>query len=191
MKEKDLKDLWKSSKNNKSVKIKNDMIFQELESSITNFDKNIKRRNLREILAGGFVVLVFTYYFFIMHSIITKIGIVIILSAFFIIYKLLSIRKKPSINSDSLKEYLKVNLSYTLREAKLLETVEWWYISPIALGVFLFFLGLYSNLFSFFIQIFILIILSVFIKKLNKKALKEDIYPLIKDLEEKIINITE
>lgn len=185
MKDEDSIKIWKTA--NMQNKIDVETLIYKIENKKNSFENKIKSRNYLEIIAAVFVNLIFGYKLTVVDSIVSKIGcIVILLSSYLIVYKLLNTRTAAKKINTSILESLENHLVYVKNEAKLLKTVLWWYILPINIGVLLLIIGDSDNLFIIALVTVILLIGGIIVKKVNKKALKTEVQPKIKEIEKEI-----
>jgi len=85
-----------------------------------------------------------------------------------------------------LRDYLIQYKHYLTKEMTLLNNVVYWYLLPSAVGLLLFFYGIRPDVIKT-LQLFSIVLVVFFIiYYLNKKAVKEDIEPLLQKLEESI-----
>lgn len=158
-----------------------------LSNTITEMDvfkKKIKKRNAREYFACIFLIVVFLPFGFFTASTLSRIGsLIIVLSSIVIMYQL---RNRKTTTADitlAPLAYLNEHLQYLKSEAKLLNTVTYWYILPPMIGVAIFLTGQDKNIWYLVFHYVILIVISVTVYYLNKEAVKTQINPVINKLE--------
>lgn len=190
--------LWQSSPKHEQIKFEKSRLMLEVQSSLDRFDKAVNRRDYIEIGAAIFVAIpLFAYQIYHQSNYVAKLGALwIVMYCFYVIYKLLVAKKSKPEESDSYINYLKQSKTYLERQRNLLENIIYWYILPSLPGVVIMVTGmleLYRKSWQEIIGIKHLWILSLLIVVttisayvINKRAVKRQINPRIKKLDELI-----
>lgn len=144
------------------------------------FDRKIRRRDLRELVAGAFVVLAFGYGAITAGSWLTRAGaLVVIAAALFIAWTL----RRARAGEETVKagrpvtESLRAQLEKVDVQIRLLENVLWWYVAPLAVGALLFAAGLGAGLWPTLLCAAVILTLSAYIWRLNLRAVERDLRP--------------
>ncbi len=176
MKDEDLKSLWKKNNPEEQLIFDHLKLSEIMEQKVQKFEKDIQRRNLREILAALVIIVFFTYQLFSTINPGVKIGSgLLVMAGILIIIKLVMTRNsKPTISFQaSVKEHLEQTKTYLMNEKKLLDSVMFWYILPLMIPLAII---TYSNPYHFIIKmayVIFIIGVSVFVYLWNRKAGKE------------------
>jgi len=182
----ELKKIWQGASEEAQIQFNKSKLLIEMEKQLKRFDEKIKQRNQAEIIAALMVIPIFSAFaYFISHPI-SRLGSgLIVVWSFFIILKLLYTRKqKPKTDfTTTLKHQLIAAKTYIEYEKRLLSTVLYWYLLPPFIGGILFTAG--KSVSPWFLGFFILIniLISVHIWRMNKRAVKRDMNPLIEQIE--------
>lgn len=202
MEEQDLKNIWKNAASLDTISIENNQLIKELNSKITNIQKSIRRRDLREIIACIIGIIIFSYLLIEIPFLITKLACVLsILWSLFVIYKSNKSKKQNVTNilSLSISKQLLHQEKVMLAQQKLLNTAVYWYSIPSFIINFIFILGLKNpedynwtnelanNILPLSINFKIIMLIGLalfygFIVWLNKRAAKKDITPILKNI---------
>jgi hypothetical protein len=204
MKDENLINIWKRSDFDVRFEFDKDSLVKELKTKVSTIDRNIKIRNFIEILVAVLFMPVFAYLLYEVPYYLFKLGcFTMLLWLFYLIYKLVSIRKYKPKNQDQLS--LKLNLNnqkiYLYKEIDLLNSVLYWYLLPPFIGQILMLLGLnfhrqveWNNQFlldflpthiiSQIAYMIFLTLLYYWIYKKNKAAIEKDIRPIIKEIDQ-------
>ena len=190
MTEEEIKTYWRSSADNQTIDINQQLLLMELTKQITGIDKKVKYRDTLEIAAAAVVGIVFSVRFYLTDSMQTKIGSgILILSCLLIAYKLLAARRTPlQVHTDTTtKEFLLAARINVQNQMRLLGSVLYWYLLPLYLGIIIvttnFTSGLWIDIMSAVIYIPLLTWLYYKIYQMNQKAAK-DLHPVLEKIEE-------
>jgi hypothetical protein len=139
-------------------------------------------RDLRELLACAFVIIVFGYFYFTVYrEPISRFGVWIVIgSAIFIAWRIVYTRRTtpPAPPGATVVESLRAELNSVRTQSRLLGSVLWWYILPSFIGVTGATWGLridpYSKMFctAFFVAV------GAWIYWLNQRAVSNQLLPL-------------
>jgi hypothetical protein len=195
MLENELNKIWQNSTPVELVKFNTSKLLIDLDSNLRSFNKSIKNRDKREIIAAIIVMPIFGAMIYFIPQIFLKMGILRgvfysaglilgILYGILVIYKLKSVRRlKVDDHSLSMKEYITKQREYLVEERNLLDNVLYWGLLPPVLCVVLIFTGLNMGNAKTGIIVLICILFSAFAYYLNKKTVKKDFNPLIGKLD--------
>lgn len=185
----DLKNIWDKQKSGDRKDNPELTIVGRIDEEIDSLEKDIRKRDNREIVICIFLIICFSVIFFLVQSMWMRIGCaIIVLSCTYICYKLKTSQIESSTWNQSydraLDEHLRNELQQVLEQKNLLKNIAWWYISPLILG--LVFLTLGSNATAGFKSIYLsfILILGVVAWIWNQQVVQKKLNPIIQDLEE-------
>jgi len=200
--EQELKDIWRNSSQVEKIKFDLSRLLIELNNKADKLDKVIRKRDFREITASVLASILFIYLAYSVPFVIARIGCLLAVASFgYLVYRLRLNRqlKKPIDLTLSFKDQLARQRQNMEQEAKLLNTVLYWYILPPFIAQVVFILGIgdpssigwdsqlmehlpltmYSKIRLIgFISFFNLIVVW-----LNKRAVRKTIKPIIEDID--------
>lgn len=195
MLENELNKIWQNSTREELVKFNASKLLIDLDSKLESFDRCIKNRDRREIIAAIFIMLVFGVMTFFIPQLLSKMGILrgvlygtgLMLGVIFgilVIYKLRHVKKFKADNySLSTKDYLIKHQQYLIKERSLLEKVLYWYTLPATLSTILIFVGVNLGSTQTYILILISLVVNAYAYYINKRTVKKDFNPLIEKLD--------
>ncbi len=203
MLEQELKNIWKNSSKTERIKFETSRLIIDLNRKMNRFEKTIQYRDIREIASSVLGILLFGYFVYVIPFLLTKIASVFMVIWFaYVIYKFRAAKKyKSSANlSLSFHEQLKNQKENMIQQARLLDTVLYWYLLPPFILNVIFIMGLGSPTdyswanttanrllpLTITYKIGYLIFIAVLyagILWLNKRAVKKGINPVIEDIE--------
>ncbi len=196
MNDKDLQDLWNSPSPNDPFIIQQEKLIQQMKTRMKKFDKDIKRRNIREYTTAVIVFIAFTFFgviaFYQNNYLLTLACTIISLGCVFIVYKLFTAQvhiSAKAVYTMSNKDYLYYELEKVNEQIKLLKSVFWWYLLPILIGCILFFVASTFTTKALCMHIIFALIITYAIYYANQRTLETDLVPLKKDLEEQLANL--
>jgi len=133
-------DLWQKDPDN-SPRFTPD----ELQNRMSRYERSIRRRNLREYLAAGFVAGIFAYYCWIFPTLLLRIGCgLIIIGTAYVVYQLhrrASARPMPA--DMGLRNCVDFQRAELVRQRDALNAVWTWYLLPFLPGMAVFLIGLF------------------------------------------------
>ena len=182
----ELKKIWQGASEEALIQFNKSNLLKEMEQKLQRFDDKIKHRNSGEIALALALIPIFTLIGYYTPYLLSRLGVgIIILGCLIVILKLLHTRKqKPkNDNTTNLKQQLITSKIYVEQEKKLLNTVLYWYILPLFVGGILFTAGKPKSLWLLGFFILIQILVSGYIWRLNKRAVKNEFNPLIEQIE--------
>lgn len=203
MLEQELKDIWNNASKTAQISIETNQLVEELNAKVSNLQKKIRTRDVREISASVIGILLFSYLLYEIPFPITKVACGLAIAWF--VFVILKFRKSKiqNIKTDfslSLTEQLKNQKTMMVQQAKLLDSALYWYAIPPFIMNFIFILGLenptdynWTNSvaesllpLSSNLKLITLIGLALFYAFtfwINKRALTEDVKPIIESIE--------
>ena len=154
---------------------------------MTCFDKTIQWRDYGEVAACIFIIVFFGWDLLFRNiSALTQAGcLVLVGSAGFIAWKLMwsKCRLPKAEPSAPIFDAVRVELRKVENQIGLLESVAWWYLLPLFIGVILHNFGAGGGFLSKLIYFTFVLALYVFIYWLNQRAVKKNLLPLKRGLE--------
>ena len=203
MLEQELKNIWRNSSKAGRIKFETSRLMIDLNRKMNRFEKAIRFRDMREIGASILGIFLFGYFTYEIPFVLTKAASFFGMIWFaYVIYRFRAARKQkhPSNLSSTFREQLQNQKEYLLQQARLLDTVFYWYLLPPFIINVLFVIGLgdpkdygWSNIIannllpiSLFSKIGYLLFIAVLyagILWLNKRTVKKDLKPVINDIE--------
>lgn len=203
MLEQELKNIWKNSSKTAQISIETDRLVKEFDTKMTNIQKTLRKRDVREISASVFGILIYSFFAYEIPFPITKFS--CFLSILWFVYVIYKFRKSNPQNSSEtlalpLQEQLAHKKQLLEQQLKLLNSAGYWYAGPSYVTNLIFIIGLKNpadynwtnplaeNLLPLTVNakvgtiiglgIFYLLIIWVF-----KIAAKKDVQPILKNLE--------
>lgn len=187
MNEEELKAAWQQT-NLQAILIPN--LVEKIHQRVDQLDAKIKSRDRLEITIAISVIPFFGFLAWVFENPYTRTGcIIVIIASLWIIFVLRRYCKKKSKEGKTVKEQISTELTYIKKQRRLLQSVIYWYILPIYLGLVFFHVGLSSHWISFVVMMFFTTALMIFISHLNRKAVRTELDPVIESLETLLHNI--
>jgi hypothetical protein len=144
-------------------------------------------RDLRELLACAFVIIVFVYMSFTVYrGPVSRVGVVVIIgSTAFIAGKLVYIRRTtpPAPPGATVVESLRAELALVRAQSRALGSVLWWYLLPLTIGLAIATWGLPRPIYGKILATLFFIALAVIVHWLNQWARARQLLPLETQLE--------
>lgn len=209
MLEQELKEIWKTASQAEKIKFNLSRLMIDLNDKMRSIERAIRRRDRREIVAAVLMIPIYGYLAYEIPFMVSKIGSVLILIwCIYVIFKLRNVQKKKRTKDLSLSfsEQLVSQKTQMTQQAKLLDTVLYWYLLPPYIGNIIFIFGLsdpteygWSNIlldqllplplpYKIGYLIFGAVTSGV-ILWLNKSVVKKTLKPLINDTEEVLLQL--
>ena len=186
--EEELIKIWQSSPNQERIKFEKSRLMIDVQSSMGDFHKKIKYRDLREQLAVLLIIPAFAYSAYAIPHLLTKVASVLIIGyGLFVAIRLRNAKKhKPGAFTETYLEYLHKTKDYLLIQKQLMDSVLYWYILPGMTLTMLFFLGfgITDRLKPILKMGLGNIALAVATYYLNKGAVKKEIIPRLEKVDE-------
>jgi hypothetical protein len=116
------------------------MPLEEIRLKARQFEKRIRRRNLREYIAGGVVIVVFTIYLFVFKNPTARLGCALTLAGTcFVMWQIYRRGTPGTLPADlTLTACLEFRRRELVRQRDLLRSVWLWYIGPFVPGFIVF-----------------------------------------------------
>lgn len=198
MKLDDLKQDWQQAITTKSTPDDLTEVIDMIEQQTSKIDKEIKRRDFLEIGIALLLIPVWVLGLINSASTMQSIGCIIaIVACVYIPYRLTSAKKVDVKKSDSVKDFLIQEKQKIQQQKQMLESIVWWYIGPLTVAIVLITLGanvnesgvpqISGNMHWYYICVGLLMVGVYF---LNKLAAKEKFGPLLKNIEQRLSEIS-
>jgi hypothetical protein len=116
------------------------MPLEEIRRKARQFEKRIQHRNLREYIAGGAGIVIFTVYLFIFKSATVRAGSALMIAAMLcVLYQIYKRASPGTLPADlALTASLEFHRRELVRQRDLLRSVWLWYIAPFIPGIVVF-----------------------------------------------------
>lgn len=209
MEEQELKNIWKHSSEKEEIIIDNSMLIKDFKLEMETRESIVRRRDRREIIAAIIGICIYAYVAFnIPFSITSVAAILIALSLGYIIYRLRSQRKSKYVEDLflPLAQQLKNQRVFMLNQSKLLSSALYWYVLPFFISYLVFIwstvnMDAYNNGIIGFLLItklkgkiaatVLILVLGIYVVRINKRAAKVNWQPLIKKIDIILSNLKE
>lgn len=198
MLDQELKNIWQNSDDGDNINLDISQLVKHLRGKMKKIDRTLFFRDAREIVAAVLVICFFVYEAFTEDQpIIQVVNVLIIIWGFYVIYRLLDVRKYKKMTNlnQSLKAQLMQQKMYLQQQAYLLNSALYWYIAPPAALAMASILGRsYINGLDWggiALSITIILAVSWGIYLLNKKAAKTTYTPLITNIDNVLVQLSE
>lgn len=198
MKLDDLKQDWQQAIKNESTPENINEVINMIEQQTTKIDKEVKRRDFLEV--GTSVILIPFWIWGLLNSASTmqSIGLVIAIAAcMYIPYRLISAKKVEAKKSGSVKDFLIQEKQKIQHQKQMLESIAWWYLAPLTVAILLISLGANVNeqgipqispdMYWYYACVGLFMVGVYF---LNKRAAKNKFGPLLKDIEQRLAEMS-
>lgn len=203
MLEQELKNIWKNSSKTAQISIETDRLVKEFDTTMTNVQKKIKKRDVREISASVIGILIFSIFAYEIPFPITKLSCFLsILWFVFVIYKFRKSKLQNTTEKLSLplKEQLVHKKQLLQQQVKLLNSAAYWYAGSSFITNLIFIIGLGNPVdynwenelaenvlplttTSKIVALVGLVFFYLFITWINKKAAKKELQPILKNID--------
>jgi len=197
MKFDDLKQNWQESLAQQDSSENLSEVIAMLATETQKLDKHVKYRDILEISIALFLIPFWVYGLVISVSTLQSLGCVLaIMSSIYIPYRLIKAKKVPSATDNSVKEYLLSEQRKVAQQKALLESIVWWYITPITVSILCITLGANVDALgipqisqSMMIYYGSVALLVVGIYLLNKRTAKKKFGPILEKIEERLADL--
>jgi hypothetical protein len=185
---------WQSQETGTTIKIDSNLLLNEVRRNKDSFEASIFWRDVREV-GAALLVCAFSVYSVIKDHfwpVLLLIPGVLFVAVYLIVDRRIQKRKLP-VPSETLLGYLTESLNQVNHQIRLLKNVFWWYLLPILICIVLFTtwihwsfrgMGAFPLICSLAKSLIITIIVNVGIYYLNQWAVKADLEPRKKELEQ-------
>ena len=180
-----LKQLWQHACVDQRVEIDPEKLIESLNKNITIMEKLINRRDAIEIGVSSLLILLFGWGIFTMPNTLAKIGAgIIVASCGLIIYRLVKARwiKIQENPAAEIRYHLQVSLQKVRQQKSLLNSVLWWYLLPLFIGVECLSISSLSSFSEKVLYTALVVIVYGYIYYLNKRVVKNRLQPLENEL---------
>lgn len=186
MNDDELKNLWQHQPL-RNPNVSEAQLISAMQTKTTQLRRDLRARDLRELVACAVVVIIFGFFFFTVYRTpISRFGdLLVIGGAIFIAWKLVHTRRitPPAPPGATIVESLKAELNSVRAQSHLLGSVLWWYLLPLTGGVLIATWGLQANLHAKVPVTLVIIGVNAFIYWLNQWARAKQLLPLEAQLE--------
>lgn len=158
------------------------------------FDRRIRRRDLGESIVAAVMVLLFGYELVTIDAWLGRLGAVVLMAAsvFVVLWMRRARRAGRGPGPEaSVADRLRAQRERVSTQIRLLETVVWWYLAPLGLGVALFAFGLDVPTRSSGFVVAGMVVLYALIWRLNQRAVRRDLLPRRDRLDRMLAQIDE
>ena len=181
-----LKAMWRAHSVGPAPKLTDAEQIAAMQAKVKGLDRTIFWRDVRENIAGVFVIAVFGFYFFAFTAPLARLGSVLVILSSLVAMGYPWWRKRRVVKAEpdaSLAETLNGELRKVDVEIALLRSVFWWYIFPLTVGVIVFFGGVTGSLLRTMIWGVLMMALDAAIYWINQFACDKRLVPLKQELE--------
>ena len=187
MNDSELKQLWQQAELKPALQASDMEIVRRMKRKMRKFDHKIFWRDLRELAACAFILFWFGPGVFGDGSKLCRIGhLVLVLSAIGIGAELIYSQRlgRRHRQSASVRDFFGGEIAKVRRQAMLLNSVLWWYLLPLDLGLALITLGTEGPLLDKIIYMGVCAFVTAVLWWANRYAARKVLDPLQKELEE-------
>lgn len=180
----ELEQIWHDSAKAERVEIDRVRLLADLNGQLKRFDRVIRRRDVREIVAAVIVIVLFGVGTFYYTDILSRIGMILgVLYGILVIVVLkVTKRQKPIEFELPVKEYLVKYRDYLDKQKNLLKNIVYWYLLPPFVACLLFFIGQELSMVHLTINLVFILGLYTGVYFLNRNGVKKSYDPLLKQL---------
>ena len=194
MSDQELKQLWRQPQLTAPLAGPDTDIVARMKKRMRKFDRTIFWRDVRELAACVFVFIGYWINYYYNSSTITRAGcVVIMVAAVFIALKLLYAHRgqRRFRHPASIREFLQGEVEKVSRQIRLLETVVWWYLLPLFIGMGLYSWGRAADWSDKIVLLGVNLFVYAFIYWLNRYAARKSLRPLKEQLEQTLTAVQE
>lgn len=189
--EDELISIWQSSPNQERAKFEKSRLMIDVQSSMDQFHRAIRVRDLLEQVAIAIVIPAFSYIAYATPYVLSKIAsALVIFWAIYVFFRLRNAKKhKPGVVTETYLGYLHKTREYLLIQKRLLDNIFYWYIAPCFLLVTLFLMGLAGipgKGKGIVITFIFNVVLAIIIYLLNKRAVRSQFIPQLEKIDQLI-----
>lgn len=173
----DVTRLWQTPEEDSRDEWPDDVVLMRVRGRAAELDRTIQRRDRLEILAAALASVLFMPLLF-DASWVTRAGVVLfLLGSALILVKLRRARREPPDPAAPLGEVLRAERERLHAQIRLLDSVLWWYIAPLGLGVILVFVGSAGLSWASLVYTAVVVALGAWIRALNRDAARRELAP--------------
>lgn len=179
----DAKRLWRTGDEDAGREMPDAELLAMVKRRSARLERQVRRRDLLEIVAAGVVCVLFTPLLF-DASWVTRAGVILfVLGSALILVRLHRARRGAPDPTAPLGRALRTERARVDAQIRLLESVLWWYIAPLALGVVLVFVGSEGLSWTSLTYTAVVLAGGVWIHRLNRRAARVELAPHREDLD--------
>jgi len=137
MSDDELKKLWQQQPL-RNPDLSATQIFSAMQSKTTQLRRDLRARDVRELIACALVIIVFGYFYFNEPAPMVRLGwLIVVGSSVFIAWKLVHTRRTspPAPPGATIVESLRAELNSVHAQSRLLGSLLWWYLLPPGIGL--------------------------------------------------------
>jgi F0F1-type ATP synthase assembly protein I len=194
MNDEELKQLWHQQELAPPLKVTDTELIDCMKKKMKKFDRDISRRDWRELGACAIAFGAF-FYLSLRHPPALSLAgcVVIMLSCVFIAWRLIAARRAhPTVpETASTSDFLRAEIVKVVRQMQLLQTVLWWYLLPLFIGLELFELGFHRPDGELFSMLLFNLAIFGFIYWANLRGVRKYFMPLKQELENMLNSVAE
>jgi hypothetical protein len=156
-------------------------LISAMQNKTTLLRRDVRVRDLRELGACAFVIIIFGFYFFNERTPNVRLGwLIVIGSMIFIAWKLVHARRTtpPAPAGATIVESLRAELNSVRTQSRLLGSVLWWYLLPPGIGLLVATWGMPINLHAKIPATLLYVAVYAFIYWLNQRARSKQLLPV-------------
>jgi hypothetical protein len=162
-------------------------LMSAMQNKTTLLRRCLNARDLRELIACGLVIIVFGFFYFTVYRTpIARAGdLIVIGSSIFIAWRLIHARRRtpPAPPGATIVESLRAELNSVRTQSRMLGSILWWYLLPLAAGVLICTWGSSRHVAYNIAYTIFVIALFAFIYRLNQRARAKQLLPVEAQLE--------
>jgi hypothetical protein len=176
----ELKQLWQRQPL-RNPDLSEAQMISAMQNKTTQLRRDLRTRDVRELVACALVIIVFGFFFFSERAPIARLGYLIVVgSMVFIAWKLVHARRTtpPAPPGATIVESLRAELNSVRTQSRLLGSVLWWYLLPPGIGLLVATWGMKINLLAKIPATLVFIAVYAFVYWLNQWARSKQLLPL-------------
>jgi hypothetical protein len=177
------KEHWNAPPDTPSPSMSNAQILSLVKDRSEDFDRTIRHRDWRESIAAGAVFLIFATMLFDPSWLVRAGALVVMGSSVFVYWTLRRARSDDEPPAGApVAEVLRAERAKVDRQIRLLQSVLWWYVGPLAVGALLIVAGNHDGLYGTLASVAIILGGAAGIVYLNQRAVRRDLRPRREEL---------
>lgn len=201
MNEHDIRSIWKGASQEDLIKLDLSLLIFDMKSKMESIEKRIKSRDVVEITAACIGMVIFGYLLFEIPFPLTKVACAMAIGWFvYVIYRLKTAQRvgEPN-NTMTFREKLAAQKLFMMEQARMLNSVLYWYVLPPFIMNMVFFFGLENpenydwdpgffgglpyDLKGKIICTVGIALFNIYVVWLNRRAVRRDINPVIEQIQ--------
>ncbi len=169
--------IWQAPDEGSHGDVTGDVVLSRVRRRAAELDRTLRRRDRLESVAAVVLCALFVPLLF-GASWVTRAGVVLfLLGSALILVKLRRARREPPDPAAPLGEVLRAERERLHAQIRLLDSVLWWYIAPLGLGVILVFVGSAGLSWASLVYTAVVVALGAWIRALNRDAARRELAP--------------